>query len=451
MSSTLIMINLLVTIALVIFLILKVKLNPVISLVLGSLYMGIASKVGLTQTVTAITGGFGSLMTGIGLSVGFGVMLGQLVADCGGVQSIANAILKMFSKDKAHYAMGSTGFIVSIPVFYDVGYVILVPIARALGKAGKGLPYFVGALVAGLGIAHTFIPPTPGPLTGAQLLGIDLGTTILWGTVVGLPTFLIALWAYGKFFLENPKFWNKDVDEDPNFSERDTVQKAKDATVVSEGKLPSFGGAMLPILVPIVLILMGTATKAITGSTPDIIAFFSDKSIAMLLGVFAAILVARSTMSMEQIQKSINKSLNDAGVVLLITGAGGALGNVLTASGVGNAISELMAHVSIHPILLAWLIASLIKIAQGSGTVAMITAISILAPSVPSLGVAPILIALAAFSGTLCGGHLNDSGFWVTAKIAGLTTSGGLKTYTLVCALLSVISLVFIFLLSLVL
>lgn len=449
MSSTLIMVNLLITIALVIFLILKLKLNPVISLVLGSVYMGLASQLGPVETVGKITSGFGSLMSGIGLSVGFGVMLGQLVADSGGVQAIANAILRRFSKDKADYAMGATGFIVSIPVFYDVGYVILTPLARAMAKTAKTLPHFIGALVAGLGIAHTFIPPTPGPLTGAQLLNIDLGTTIMWGIIVGLPTFLLAMWVYGKFFLGNPKFWNPETDEDANYSEKETQAKAKDATVVSEGKLPSFGAAMLPILLPIVLILMGTVTGAVLGTVPQWVSFFSDKTVAMLMGVFAAILVARGNMTSEQIQKSIGKSLNDAGVVLLITGAGGALGSVLTASGVGGAITDVMSHVSIHPVLLAWLIASLMKIAQGSGTVAMITAVSILAPTVPTMDISPIWVAMAAFSGTLFGGHLNDSGFWVTAKIAGLTTSGGLKTYTVVCALEAVISLVFILLLSL--
>lgn len=451
MSSTLILINLLITIAIVIVLILKLKLNPVISLVLGSLYMGIASGVGMVKTVSAITTGFGGLMSGIGLSVGFGVMLGQLVADSGGVQSIANTMLKLTKKERAHYGLGATGFIVSIPVFYDVGYVILTPLARTLAKSAKTLPYFVGALVAGLGITHTFVPPTPGPMTGGQLLGIDIGTTIMWGIIIGLPTFLIVMWAYGKFFLDNPKFWSKDADEDPMYDEAGGQQKAKEATVVSEGKLPSFGAAMLPILLPVVLILIGTATAAVTKTPPEWVKFISDKNIAMLAGVFASMLIARSTMTGDQIQKSIGKSLSDAGIVLLITGAGGSLGTVLTTAGVGGAITALMKTVAINPILLAWMIASLMKLAQGSGTVAMITAVSILAPAVPTLGVAPILVALAAFSGSLFGGHVNDSGFWITTKIAGLTTSGGLKTYTLVCAMEAVVSLVLIFACSLVL
>lgn len=447
MSSTLILVHLLITIVLVILLILKLKINPVISLILGSLYMGIATGVGYVESITAAAKGFGNLMSGIGLSVGFGVMLGQLVADSRAVESIANTMLKLTSREKSHYSMGATGFIVSIPVFYDVGYVILMPLARVLSKSGKALPYFVGALVAGLGMAHTFVPPTPGPLTGASLLGIEVGTTIGWGLVVGIPTFLLAMWIYGRFFLGNPKFWNQATDEDASFN----ADQAAPAQAAADAKpLPNFWAAMLPIALPIILILLGTASTAIYGKAHPLIQFLSDKNIAMLLGVFAAMAVARTVMTGDEISKSINKSLSDAGVVLLITGAGGSLGNVLTAAGVGNAITAVMKTISIHPILLAWAIASLMKLAQGSGTVAMITALSILAPAVPNMGIAPILVAMAAFSGSLFGGHLNDSGFWITAKIAGLTTSGGLKTYTLVCAMEAIISLVFIFLLSLV-
>ncbi len=443
MSSTLILVNLLITIIIVVVLILKLRFNPVISLILASLYMGLASGVGFVNTVGSITKGFGNLMTGIGLSVGFGVMLGKLVADSGAVQSIANGMLKLTKKEDSHYSLGATGFIVSIPVFYDVGYVILVPLARVLAKSAKSLPYFVGALAAGLGMAHTFVPPTPGPLTGGQLLKLDVGTLILWGLIIGVPTFLLGLWIYDRFLLRRG-FWNPAKDEDANYSEEAGRQRAEEQVVA--GKQPGFWFAMLPIVLPIVMILIGTATQAAVGKVPEWVAFISDKNIALLVGVFAAMIVARSTgMDGKQIEKSIAKSLADAGIVLLITGAGGALGSVLTASGVGNAITEMMKAVSFNPILLAWLIAALMKVAQGSGTVSMITALTILAPAVPTLGVAPILIALAAFSGSLMGAHFNDSGFWISAKIAGLTTSGGLKTYTTVCAINAVVSLLLIF------
>lgn len=449
MTNSIILVHLLVSIAIIMVLILKFKTNPVISLVLGALYMGFASGIAPMDTIKTITEGFGNLMKGIGISVGFGIMLGQLVADSGAVQTIANTLTRVAKKEKSDYALGVTGFIVSTPVFYDVGYVILTPLARVLSKNAKTLPHFVGALVAGLGVAHTFVPPTPGPMTGGELLGIELGITLFWGLVVAFPTFLLSLYLYDKLFLSNKKFWNPQKDEDAAFNEEQARKNASDTIVASEDKQLSFGAAMLPILLPVVLILLGTVTKAALGTVPVYIQFISDRNIAMLAGVFAAILVAKKVMTGEQIEKSINMSLASAGIVLLITGSGGAFGNVLAKAGVGDVLTAMVSGLKIHPIILTWFIASLLKFAQGSGTVAMITSVSIIAPAVSSMGVAPILVALAAFSGSLFGAHVNDSGFWITAKVAGLTTSGGLKTYTTVTALQSIISLAIIMALSL--
>lgn len=407
--------------------------------------MGFAAGLGSIATIGAITEGFGNLMKGIGLSVGFGIMLGQLVADSGAVQTIASTLVRWAKKERADYALGVTGFIVSTPVFYDVGYVILAPLARTLAKTAKSLPHFVGALVAGLGIAHTFVPPTPGPMTGSELLKIDLGITLLWGIIVAFPTFLLSMWMYDKFFLSRPNYWNPAKDEDASLSETGETRIATNA------KLPGFAVSIIPIFLPVFLILLGTGTKAIYGSVPVFIQFISDRNIAMLLGVFAAMLLASQVMNKEQMEKSVNSALGAAGIVLLITGAGGALGNVLAKAGVGQVLTALVSDMHIHPLILTWAVASLLKIAQGSGTVSMITAIGILAPAVPTMDIAPILVALAAFSGSLFGAHVNDSGFWITAKVAGLSTSGGIKTYTTVTALQSVISIVLIMLLSLVL
>ena len=448
MTTTVLLVHMLIGIALILFLILRLKINPAVALAIAAFYVGLACGLGPKDTLKAITGGFGSLMAGLGLSIGFGVMLGQLMAASGAIQSIANTIISVFSKKRSDYAMGATGFIVSIPVFYDVGYVVLMPLARTLGRStGKHLAYFAGALVAGLGVAHTFVPPTPGPLTGSELLGIDVGTTIIWGLVIGFPTTMLAFGAYCKFFLSHPKFWNPATDEEEVLvQDKELLELEKN--IKDEASLPPFWLAILPIALPIVLILMGTVTKAMYGSVSDWMVFFSDKSVAMLLGLLAAFILALKSLSLKLIEKEMNAALAPIGTVLFITGMGAAFGSVLGAAGVGKALAAAIATMHIHPILFAWCVAALLKGAQGSGTVSMITTLSLLAPSVSTMGVQPIFIALAAFSGSLMLAHVNDSAFWITTKLSGLTTSGGLKVFSLVCALQAVISLVLIFIAS---
>ena len=439
--------NLLITIAIILLLIMVVKMHPALSLFLGALYMGIASGVGSVETVSAITSGFGSLMTSLGFSVAFGVMMGHMLSRIGAVEVIANGILKLFSKKRAEYGLGLTGFIVSIPVFYDVGFVILVPLANALAKHGKSVAYYVAALSAGLAIAHGFIPPTPGPMTGAELVGIDVGTMIFWGIVVGLPTMLIGLFLYQKLFLNRKGFWNpeKDIDSTILVEAKETLV-AQDAAVQ---KSPSLFLSLLPILLPIVLILIGTASTALGVTDNVLINFISNKNIALFIGLVVSMLIALSCgMDRKTMEKELSISTESLGTILFITGAGGSLAEILKLSGVGDTLVSLVDTVSIPPVLFIWLVAWLLKLAQGSSTVAMITAIGLIAPTIPALGINPVLVALAAVSGTLGACHVNDSGFWISTKLAGLTTSGGLKTYTLACASMSVVSLVIILFLS---
>lgn len=449
--TSLLIINLVVTIAIILVMIFKFKQNPVISMFVGALYMGIVSKLGLGETVDSIVAGFGNTMKGIGISVAFGVILGQLIADTGGVQSIARGIIRMFGQKRSDKAMGLTGFIVSIPVFYDVGFVVLTPIAKALARSSnKAIAYFISALVAGLGITHTFIPPTPGPLTGAELLGIEVGKMIFWGAVIGLPSFLIATFLYNKLFLQRPGFWTDKCIDPQAKQHEEEVKNMEEEYIKDESTIPSFGAAMLPIFLPILMILMGTTTQAIVGAenVPEIINFLSGKNVAMFAGVLAALAICRGRLSRSEVTKSVDAALSQAGTVLLITGMGGGLGSVLANVGIGNALVEAIQTINIHPILFAWLVAALLKAAQGSGTVAMITTAGLLAPTLSSLDVTPVILAMAVYSGTLATAHVNDSAFWITSKVAGLSTEGGLKVYTLTCFLVSIVSLVLLFVLN---
>lgn len=441
------LISLVISIAIIIVLVVKLKMNPAASMFLGALFMGISTGSGMMATVSALTSGFGNTMGGLGFSVGFGIMMGQLIAATGAVQRIAHSILKFFKEKRAHYAMGATGFVVSTPVFFDVGFVLLTPIARALAKSSKkSIALFASAIVFGCGYAHTFVPPTPGPMTAAELAGVDLGLMILWGVIVGLPTFLLGIFLYNKFFLSRPGFLT-DADMDETTTESGPESSA--ASAVLE-KAPGFLLSMLPILIPIILILIATFTEMAVGkaNVPEVISFLGNKHVAMFFGFIMALLLCIGRLTTSQIQKELGASLGDVGTVLFITGAGGALGAVIQSSGVGDALVASLGTLSIPVVIFAWLIAGLLKVAQGSGTVAMITAITLVVPLIPASGVSPVWVAMAACSGSLLGAHVNDSAFWVVTKLSGLSTQGGFKIFSLPCLILALISILLILPLS---
>lgn len=442
------LISLVISIAVIIILVVRLKMNPAAAMFLGSLIMGITTGSGMMNTLSSLTGGFGGTMGALGFSVGFGIMMGQLIAATGAVQRIAHSILKFFGEKKADYAMGATGFVVSVPVFFDVAFVLMVPLARALAKSSKrSVAFFASAIVFGAGYAHTFVPPTPGPMTAAELAGVDLGMMILWGTIVGLPTFIIGIYLYSKFFLNRPGFL-KETDLDESGSTE--LEDIGDGSVPANA--PSFFMAILPILVPIALILIGTFTKMAVGAeaVPEVISFLGDKHIAMFIGLIVALLLCIGRLSLDQVQKELSASLGDIGTVLFITGTGGALGAVIQSSGVGDALVGTLGTLNIPVVIFAWVIAGLLKVAQGSGTVAMITAITLVAPMIPTTGVTPVWIAMAACSGSLLGAHVNDSAFWVVAKLSGFSTQGGFKVYSLPCLILAIVSFIFILPLSLI-
>lgn len=437
-SSSLLVINLVVSITIILLLILKFKLNPTIALIMGALYMGLFSGLGLIDTVSNISSGFGGLLAGIGLSIGFGVILGQLLSDCGGAKVIATTLIKLTSEKNSIYAIGFTAFLLSIPVFYDVTFVILIPLGIALAKeTKKPISYIIGAMVIGAGAAHTLVPPTPNPLAAASIFNFDLGIMVILGGGIGLIVVYLTMKIY--FHILDKGFWDKNKDETGLIDIENSQNTIENP--------PTFFASILPILLPIVLILSGTVSNAILGSIPSIISFLSNKIIALLIGVLVAYIVASKSMSADEKNDSASKATMSAGIVLLITGAGGAFGNVITATKIGNVLVENISetgHAGIILILLTYAIAMVFRLAQGSGTVASITTMTMMASVVPNIPIHPVWVALAALSGGLSIGHVNDSGFWVTANLSGLTVSGGLKSYTLAGAMVSFLTLIFV-------
>ena len=427
---------LLLSIAVILIAILKLKLNPALALVLGSFVMGGVSGLGLTVTAKTIESGFGNLMTGIGLPIGFGVILGQLLSDCGGAKKIATTMVRATSKKYALYALGLTAFLLSIPVFYDVTFVILIPLGIAISReTGKPLPYTIGAMVIGASTAHTLVPPTPNPLAAASILHFDLGIMVIVGMVIGLIAATITMKVY--FKLLDRGFWNKEKDETGNLDLNDTVTYSD--------KSPSFILSLVPILLPVICILLGTVVGAMTKNVPFIITLISNKTVALFLGVLSAYAVASVSMTKKQMDDAATEALKACGIVLLITGAGGSFGAVISKTGLADALALSIKSVSASPIialLIAFGIAALFRIALGSGTVASITAMTIMASVASTLGIHPVWIAIACLSGSLSCGHVNDSGFWVTTNLSGYTITGGLKSYTLCGFMIAVLSLI---------
>ena len=448
MEHGMVLVWLVVTILLILVLIMKFKMNAAVAMFIAGMFMGVVNGTGWLATVQAITAGFGSTMTSIGLSIGFGVILGQLVADTGAVQVIADTMLKVFGEKRADTALGVTGFIVSIPVFFDVGFVIMMPLARALARASKSksLPTFIASLGIGLGIAHCFVPPTPGPLAAAELMGVPMGIMIGFGILIGFPTFLITCFIYNNILLKIPGYWNPETcEQTPSEEELAKIEKMEKELIKSDN-LPSFGASMFPIFLPIILILVGTVW-ALFAEVPDIVNAIASKELAMVLGVFAAMLLCKGRLTQKEVEHSFNVAMEATGLILLITGMGGALGNVLTVAGVGEALNELMGIIQMPVLLFTWVVGAIIRLAQGSGTVAMITAIGIVA-TMGDLGAAPVLVTLSACSGAMVAGHLNDSGYWVVTNVGGLTVEGGLKVYTMYCTINAVVSLILIMIAS---
>ena len=394
MSGITLAVNLAISIAIILFLVLKFKINPVISMILASLYMGISCSLGFMDTITSINSGFGSLMTGIGFPIGFGIMMGQILEDSGAAESLAKSILKAFPGKKAPWALGLTAFLLSIPVFFDVTFVILIPLGIAVAKETKRpLAYFAGAIAIGGVSSQTFVPPTPNPLAAATILNFDLSYIIIAGTIVGLAAAVFSMFVWFRM-LDRPGFW------DPNKDETGLLDM--DAAVVHRVDLPSPWAAVIPICLPVLAILIGSFWPVVTGSdAPVVIQFISQKTIAILLGLLAAYAILLKRMGWGGLNESVSKSLKQAGVVLLITGAGGAFGAVIQATNIGEVLIAGLTEGQSSTMLILCLtfgIGVLFRVAQGSGTVASITAMTIMASVAPSAGCHPVYIALAALA-----------------------------------------------------
>lgn len=435
LSGERMLIGLAIGIAVLIFLVLKTKIQAFLALIISTVVVGVIGGMPLTNItievdgvektfgiVNSITSGFGGTLGSIGIIIGFGVMMGQIFEVTGAAKRMAHTFLKLFGKKREEEALALTGFLVSIPIFCDSGFVVLAPIAKAISKATKKSVIGLGtALAAGLVITHSLVPPTPGPLGVCGIFGVDVGKFILLTLALALPM-AIACIAYSRLYLSK-KYYRIPNEEgeivempyqEPNYE----AAFSMDMTGVP-GALESF----MPLIIPIILILINTVATAMgkTEGFMNVLVFLGQPIVAVGLGLIVAILTLGRSLDRHEALTEMEKGMASAGIIMLVTGGGGALGQIIKDSGLGTFMAEGLAKTAIPIIILPLLIATAMRFIQGSGTVAMTTAASITAPIIAASGVSPILGAVACCVGSLFFGYFNDSYFWVVNRTLGVS------------------------------
>ncbi|WP_208591095.1 GntP family permease [Gracilibacillus suaedae] len=437
MSDQMLILIALAGIFLLLFLVIRTKLHAFVALLVVSLIVGILAGMPLGDVIDTMEQGMGGTLGFVAVVVGLGAMFGQMLEVSGGADRLARTMINKLGEDKAQWSLGITGFLVAIPVFFDVGFIILVPIVYGLAKkTGKSLLYYGIPLLAGLAVTHSFIPPTPGPIAVADLVGADLGWVILFGALAGIPSMIIAGPLFARYISKRlhvvvPEYMNM---EEVEYDDRE---------------LPSFSLIASIILTPLVLILCNTFSDFFLeegNMAREIFTFLGHPFVALTIATILTFIFlgTKRGLSRQEVQDIATKGLEPAGIIILVTGAGGVFKEVLIQSGVGDVIGNMMAGSNLPPILLAFLIAAAVRVAQGSATVSMVTAAGLVAPLIDILSLeGPILglIVIAVASGATVLSHVNDSGFWLVGRYFGLDVKDTLKSWTVMETLIGLVGL----------
>ncbi len=417
-------------IALLLFLIIQLRLHAFLALILVSFLTALATGIPFASIVDVLTSGFGTTLGTVALLVGLGAMLGRLIETSGGAKVVADTLIRVFGEKRAPLALGIASLMFGFPIFFDAGLVVMLPIVFSVARRLGGGLLIYGLPVAGaFSVMHVFVPPHPGPVAASELLGANVGLVLAIGLVAAIPTwfvtsYLFGLWAGKRWVLPVPEILGKAEDEE--------VQNP-----------PSFGTVLLVLLVPLVLIFLNTgldlagaagwvnrdetwvAVLRTIGATP----------IALLIAVLVAafVLGKRRGLDKTALEKTLDSALGPVCSVILITGAGGMFGAILRASGIGDALSDVLANIGLPVIVAGFIIALVLRVAQGSATVALITAAGLIEPAVASAGLNGVQLAavvLAIAGGSVALSHVNDSGFWLVGRFFDMDVKTTLKTWT---------------------
>jgi Gnt-I system high-affinity gluconate transporter len=430
-----------VCIVLLILLITRFKVNAFLAFLLISIVAGIWLGMDITKLPASIQKGIGSLLGSLVVVIVSGAMLGKLVAESGAAQRITQGMMRLFGTRQIQWALMITGFIIGIPLFYNVGFVLVVPLIFSVAYS-TGLPIvYVGVpMLASLSVTHGFLPPHPAPTALVGQFNADIGKTLLYGIIVAAPTVIIAGPLFSKML--------RNINAKPP----DTFKPAS----LPEGQLPGLGNSVISSLLPVLLLAVTTLAQPFlageaSGTKMQVIKFVSDPDIVMLLSLAVATytLGLRQGMTMTRIMTIYAEAVKDISMMLLIVGGAGALKQILVDSGVSNEIAALMQNMNVHPLVLAWLIAAIIRVCIGSATVAGLTAAGILAPSVSTYGVDPSLMVLSVGAGSLLFSHVNDAGFWLFKEYFNLSISDTIRSWSVMETIVAVVGLGGVLLLNL--
>ena len=414
-------------------LIIRFKVHAMISILVGAISIGLIAGMPASQIINAVNDGIGNTLKGIALLVGLGSMFGAILEVSGGAQTLAVTMVRRFGDEKAAWALGITGLVIAMPVFFDAGLIILIPLAFSLAtRTKRSSLFYVIPLLAGLAVGHAFIPPTPGPVLVATMLGVDLGWVIMVGIFCGIFAMIVAGPIWGSYC---GKKYNVPVPEH--------VANQAD---FDESKLPAFGTIVSIILIPLLFIILDSVFGVVLpadNAVVQLFAFLGEPFVALLIATIVAMLVLglKHGYTMEELEKVMTKSLEPTGLILLVTACGGVLRYTLQYSGLGDVIGAAVASMNLPLVVLAFFVAVLVRISVGSATVAMTMAAGIVAaiPGISELSPLYLACVTAAIAGgsTVCS-HFNDSGFWLVKSLVGLDEKTTLKTWTIMETLVGV-------------
>ena len=440
--------------AVIIALITWLKVNPFVALTIGSIAVGLAAGLDPAKAVTSYTNGFGSTMGSVGVLIGLGAIFGKLLADSGGADQIVDTLVGRSSARSLPWTMALVGAIIGLPMFFEIGLVLLIPVVILVARR-SGLPLMKIAIptLAGLSAMHGFVPPHPGPLTAVGTLGANLGITLGLGVLLAVPVVIVS----GPLFSRFAARWAP-VDIPDLYVTGHSEPDAETRTGQDARPRPGFGVALAAILFPVVLMLAKALADVVApgskGTGKQLLDFVGNPPVALLLAVVAGVFLlgGGAKMTKNELARTLEAALPPIAGILLIVGAGGGFKQVLIDSGIGNVITKAVIGSGLSVLLLAWVVAALVRVATGSATVATVTAAGLLTPiaaTLPQTDVA--LMVLAVGSGSLFLSHVNDAGFWLVKQYLGTSVGQTFKTWSVMECLISVTGLLGVLLLSVIL
>ncbi|WP_251454058.1 SLC13 family permease [Microbacterium sp. Marseille-Q6648] len=418
-------------------LIVRLRINPAIALLVGTVVLGVASGMSLDDVVTGVNEGFGALMAEVGLLISLGVIMGTLMSSYGAVQRIVGGIVGLFGRRASPYAFSLTLSTLTPSIYFDVLLVLVAPIARTVAnRTGRPVASLAGPVAMGLAAGNALVLPGAALLAYLGAMRISVSEMLIPGFVVAIPAVLLTTFLY-LLLIERLRWWKPALDEDVR--DEAVPDPADDAPSPRLGMLT----ALAPVLVVLVLIISSIVIPLFGVEVP-VIDFLGSPVIALLLGTLTALVITVLKRGLAAQEVEVGRALETVGTILVVTAVAGSLGAIIAGTGIQDVLSGLLGANAVLPLVTVWVIAAILRMAIGGQTVAGITAIGIMAPLMGELGVSPILVVLAAGAGSCFGGQFSDNAFWMLRSLFGLSTRGTLKTYTLAQSMLSIVVLVFV-------